>query len=81
MLSFASVIDAYTGADRGFFLRGGGLVSCSTSTPINHIFFLFFFAEFQLYKKTAGHLGGGGAHPLHPSPRSAPVIRKINAVY
>ena len=24
-----------TGADRGFFLGGGALISCSTSTPIN----------------------------------------------
>ena len=33
----------------------------------------FFFAEYQLYKKTAGHLmRGGAAHPLHPPPRSAP---------
>ena len=29
------------------FLGGGALVSCSTSTPINHI--VFFFAEYQLY--------------------------------
>ena len=35
------------GADPGFFLGGGALVSCSTSTPINHI--VFFFAEYQLY--------------------------------
>ena len=63
-----------TGADPGFFLGGGALVSCSTSTPINHIVFLFFFAEYQLYQKTAGHLRGrGGAHPLHPPPRSAPA--------
>ena len=34
-----------TGADPGFFLGGGALVSCSTSTPINHIVF----AEYQLY--------------------------------
>ena len=27
--------------DRGFFLGGGVLVSCSTSKPINHIVFLF----------------------------------------
>ena len=27
------------GADPGFFLGGGALVSCSTSTPINHIVF------------------------------------------
>ena len=38
-----------SGADPGFFLGGGILVSCSTSTPINHIVFLFFFAEYQLY--------------------------------
>ena len=39
---------SYTpGADPGFFLGGGALVSCSTSTPINHI--VFFFAEYQLY--------------------------------
>ena len=29
-----------SGADPGFFSGGGALVSCSTSTPINHIFFL-----------------------------------------
>ena len=28
-----------TGADPGFFLGGGTPVSCSTSTPINHIVF------------------------------------------
>ena len=28
-----------TGADPGFFLGGGALVSCSTSTPIDHIVF------------------------------------------
>ena len=39
--------DRQTGADPGFFLGGGTLVSCSTSTPINHI--VFFFAEYQLY--------------------------------
>ena len=34
-------------ADPGIFLGGGALVSCSTSTPINHI--VFFFAKYQLY--------------------------------
>ena len=29
----------YTGVDPGFFLGGGALVACSTSTPINHIVF------------------------------------------
>ena len=34
------------GRIQDFFLGGGALVSCSTSTPINHIVFL---AEYQLY--------------------------------
>ena len=36
-----------TGADPGFFSGGGALVSCSTSTPINHK--VFFLAEYQSY--------------------------------
>ena len=57
------------GGSRIFFLGGGALVSCSTSTPISHVVF-FFFAEYQLYSKTAGHLskGGGGCAPHAPSP-------------
>ena len=35
------------GADPGYILGGGALVSCSTSTPISHI--VFFSAEYQLY--------------------------------
>ena len=31
----------WPGAHPGFFLGGGALVSCSTSTPINHIVFFF----------------------------------------
>ena len=56
-----------SGADPGFFLGGGALVSCSTSTPINHIVLFFFFAEYQLYEKTAGHLREGCTPPA-PSP-------------
>ena len=56
--------DHSSGADPGFFLGGGALFSTQ----------FFFFAEYQL-QKTAGHLrGGGGAHPLHPPPRSAPAL-------
>ena len=40
-------ISGVAGADPGFFLGGGALVSCSTSTPINHV--VFFFAAYQLY--------------------------------
>ena len=37
------IISTGSGADPGFFLGGGALVSCSTSTPINQN------AEYQLY--------------------------------
>ena len=66
------------GADPGFFLGGGALVSCSTSTPINHI--VFFLQNTSCIRKPqviSG--GGGGAHPLHPSPRSAPVVTIVVA--
>ena len=71
-----------SGADPGFFLAGGGaLVSCSTSTPINHIVFFSFWAEYRTScirkpQVILGRGGGGGvAQPLHPPPRSAPVCR------
>ena len=41
LLHFVSLTDSFAGADPGFFLGGGALVSCSTSTPINHAVFLF----------------------------------------
>ena len=58
------------GADPGFFLGGGALVSCSTSTPINHI--VFFSQNTSCIRKPQVISGGKGAHPLHPPPRSAP---------
>ena len=67
------------GADPGFFLGWGALVSCSTSTPTNHI--VLFFAEYSCIRKPqviSGVGGGGGcAHPLHPPPRSAPDVPDI----
>ena len=57
-------------ADPGFFLGGGALVSCSTSTPINHIVFLQNTSCVRKPQVISGR--GWGAHPLHPSPRSAP---------
>ena len=69
LYKIAFVAGIRAGADPGFFLGGGALVPCSTSTPINHI--VFFFAEYQLYQKTAGHLRGRGVRtpctlPLDP---------------
>ena len=74
--AFASKTKYDTGADPGFFLGGGALVSCSTSTLINHIvFFLFCFGRIPVvFENRRLSQGGGGAHPLHPPPRSAPVI-------
>ena len=60
------------GADPGFFLEGGALVSCSTSTPINHI--VFFCRIPVVLENRRSSQGGGGAHPLHPPPRSTPGV-------
>ena len=62
----------FAGADPGFFLRGGALVSCSASTPINHI--VFFLQNTSCIRKPQVISERGGAHPLHPPPRSAPVL-------
>ena len=61
------------GADLGCFLGVGALVSCSTSTPINHrvFFFVFFFGRIPVVLENRGS-SQGGAHPLHPPTRSAP---------
>ena len=64
---------ARPGADPGFFLGGGALVSCSTSTPINHI--VFFSQNTSCIRKpqivSGGRRGGGGVRtpctlPLDP---------------
>ena len=62
-----------SGADPGFFLEGGALVSCSTSTPINHMVFFCCRIPVVLENRRSSQ-GRGGAHPLHPPPRSAPAF-------
>ena len=57
------------GRIQDFFLGGGTLVSCSTSTPINHIVYLY-----TSCIRKPQVISGGGAHPLHPPPRSASVL-------
>ena len=55
---------AGSGADPGFFLGGGALVSCSTSTPINHI--VFFWENTSCIRKPqviSGGRGGGVRTP------------------
>ena len=60
----------FAGADPGFFLGGGALVSCSTSTSINHIVFFGRIPVVLENRRSSrgGRGGGGGAHPLHPPP-------------
>ena len=63
-----------SGADPGYFLGGGALVSCSTLTPINHIVFFGRIPVVLENCRSSRGGGGGGAQPLHPPPRSAPVV-------
>ena len=42
------IVNKLPGVDPGFFIGGGALVSCSTSTQINYVVF-FVFAEYQFY--------------------------------
>ena len=53
---------------------GGALVSCSTSTPINHIIFFFSRIPVVLENRRSSQGGGGVCAPLHPPPRSAPGL-------
>ena len=48
------------GAYPGIFLGGGALVSCSTSTPINHIAFFFFCRIPVVLQNRRLSWGGGG---------------------
>ena len=69
--TIAYSMKSLTGADPGFLLGGGALVSCSTSTPINHIVFLFFFfgrIPVALENRRSSQGGGGGCAPPAPSP-------------
>ena len=60
------------------FLGVGALVSCSTSTPVNHIVF-FCRIPVVLENRRSSRGGGGGAHPLHPPPRSAPAYQVLHS--
>ena len=63
----------FTGADPGFFLGGGALVSCSASTPINHI--VFFLQNFSCIKKPQVISGrGGGVRTPCTLPLDPPLL-------
>ena len=63
----------FRGGSRIFFRRGCTLVSCSTSTPINHIVFSFL-QNTSCIRKPQVISGGEGVHPLSPPPRSTPAV-------
>ena len=65
---------------KGIIYRGGGgsLVSCSTSTPINHT--VYFLQNTSCIRKPQVTSGGGGFDPLHPPPRSAPDLVKLRCI-
>ena len=67
--------DHHRGGSR-IFLGEGALVSCSTSTPTNHIVFFFWQNTSCIRKPQVISGGRGGAHPLHPPPRSAPALHR-----
>ena len=64
------------GRIQDFFLGGGALVSCFTSTSINHIVFFFCRIPVVLENRRSSRVGGGGAHPLHPPP-DPPLCTRI----
>ena len=59
---------SWAGADPGFFLGGGALISCSTSTPINQIVFFFCRIPVVLENRKSSQGGGRGCAPPGPSP-------------
>ena len=67
------ILLGYAGADPGFFLGGGALVFCSTSTSS-----LQKTSCIRKPQVISGRGGGrGDAHPLRPPPRSAPAMLPI----
>ena len=63
---------SFTGEDPGFFLGGGDV----TDGEVKKIK-----GQYVDTKKKASSQGGGGAHPLHPTPRSAPVLHYFCSVF
>ena len=68
-----SSLGLIAGADPGFFLGGDALVSCSTSTPINHI--VFFFRRIPVVLKNRRSSQGGGVRTPCTLPLDPPLNR------
>ena len=67
-----------TGADLGFFLGGGALVSCSTSTPINHI--VFFLQNTSCIRNPQVISGGGGVRTPCTLPLDPPLLSVLSSL-
>ena len=65
----------YAGADPGFFLGGGALASCFTSTSINHI--VFFLQNTSCIRKPQVISGGGGVRTPCTLPLDPPLCTRI----
>ena len=66
----------FAGADPGFFLGGGALVSCSTSTSINHI---VFFGRIPVVLENRRSSRGGRCAPPAPSPLGPLLLWMANS--
>ena len=84
MFTFLSLLFKFsvhlTRADPGFFLGGGALVSCSTSTPINHIVF-FCRRPVVLENHRSSRGGGGGMCTPCTLPLDPPLISVYSKYY
>ena len=65
----------FSGADPGFFSGGGALVSCSTSTPIDHI--VFFLQNTSCVRKPQVISGGGVCTPC-TLPLNPPLVFELS---
>ena len=81
-ITYESVMGTLTGlasgADPGFFLGGGALVSCSTSTPINHI--VFFFLQNTSCIRKPQVISVGGVRTPCTLPLDPPLLHGLHLV-
>ena len=77
--NMSHLLPNFQGRIQHFFQEGGHSSLALLQHQLKFQFSFFFFAEYQLDQKTAGHLGGGGgAHPQYPPPRSTPNFSKCH---
>ena len=74
-LRWVPYISFCRGGSRIFFMRGCTLLLLYFNTNKPHSF--FFFCRIPVVLENRRSSRGGGSHPLHPPPRSAPVLRSL----